>query len=196
MGNMENIEIEFRAIVTKEKHDWLNNFLLANAKDLGQDDKVSVFYIMPDKLFKVVNETSKEKAKIVLKDNHISSGSNLKEWEVKINSSEFDVAVDLFSHMALPAKIHKSFQRRHNYVYKYVEIAVKYSEEWQYHIEMEIVVDDVAKKSEAEQKIKALADKLDIKLMTNQEIKNFTKAFEDKLKQKLFFAGECKDLGT
>ena len=180
-GYMKNIEIEFRAIITKDKHDWLNDFLLANAKDLGQDNKESVFYIMSNKLFKVVNETSKEKAKIVLKDNHISSGSNLKEWEVKISPSEFDIAVDLFNHLALPAKIDRSHQKRHNYLYKDVEIALKYSDAWKYHGEMEIVVDDIAKKQEAEQKIKAIADELNIKLMTDKEIEDFTKAFEENL---------------
>ena len=178
---MSNIEVEFRAMISKEKYDWLNNFLKENAKDLGQDDKDTCFYIFPDKLFKVVNETSKSRAKIVLKDNHISSGSSLKEWEIYFDQKDFEKAIDLFNHLGLPAKTARDFQERHNYVYKDVEIAVKFSEQWQHHVEMEIVLDDISKKTEAEEKIKNVAEELGIKLMTNEELRIFTKKFEDKL---------------
>lgn len=79
---MNNIEIEFRAKITKEKYDSLNHFLINNAQDLGEDSKDTLFYILPDKLFKVVNETSKNKAKIVLKDNRLGNGNNFGEWEI------------------------------------------------------------------------------------------------------------------
>jgi len=37
---MTNIEVEFRAIIPKEKYDWLNNYLITNAKDLGRITKI------------------------------------------------------------------------------------------------------------------------------------------------------------
>ncbi|MEK7163043.1 MAG: hypothetical protein AAB696_02015 [Patescibacteria group bacterium] len=178
---MPNIEIEFRAKISEEKYNWLNEFLMSNAKDIGQDNKETIFYILPDKLFKVVNEISKNKAKIVLKNNRIGNGSDFGEWEVLIDPKQYKTAVEIFNHLNLPGKSMKAWQERHNYIYKGIEIAVKFSEYWNHHIEMEIIIDDLEKKNEAERKIKNLADELDIKLMTDEEIKAFTHAVEAKL---------------
>jgi len=178
---MPNIEIEFRARVSKKKYDWLNGFLETNAKDLGQDNKETVFYILPDKLFKVVNEISKNKAKIVLKDHRLGYGSGFGEWEIKINPKEYEIAVEIFNRLNLPGKSMRDWQKRHNYFYKGVEVAVKYSKHWKYHVEMEIVVGSPEKKQGAETQIKNLADELDIELMTDKEIRAFTHAIESRL---------------
>lgn len=178
---MNNIEIEFRAKITKEKYDSVNQFLIQNAEDLGEDNKDTLFYVLPDKLFKVVNETSKNKAKIVLKDNRIGNGNNFREWEVRIDPSEYEKTIDMFNHMNFPGKSMRAWQERHNYLYKGVEIAVKYSEYWEHHVEMEIVVDDINKKEKAEEQIHKVADELEIKLMTDEEIKAFIESVESKL---------------
>lgn len=178
---MKNIEIEFRAIITKDKYEWLNNLLKLKAEDLGEDNKETVFYILPDKLFKVVNETSKKKAKIVLKTNRLGCGIDFGEWELAISPNDYEKAVEMFNGINLPGKSTKAWQERHNYLYKGVEVAVKFSEQWKYHVEMEIVIDDISKKNEAEIQIKKLADELGIKLMTEDEIKEFTRVFESKL---------------
>jgi adenylate cyclase class IV len=176
---MTHIEIEFRSTITKEKFDWLNDFLSSNGQDLGRDDKETMFYVMPDNFFKVVNETSKKQAKIVLKSGHIGSSHALKEWEIKISPSDFETTVELFSYLLSDSKKIRSHQTRHNYLYQGVEIAVKYSEEWQYHVEMEIIINDNKEKTSGEEKIKKLAQELGIKLMTNEEVKNFAKKIED-----------------
>lgn len=176
-----NIEIEFRAKISKEKYDELSRFLLKKAEDLGEDNKDTVFYILPDKLFKAVNETSKNKAKIVLKNNRIGNGSDFGEWEIGINPGEFEKAVEIFDNLNLPGKRMRAWQERHNYLYKGVEIAVKYSEYWKHHIEMEIMIGDLKDKEDAERKIREVADELDIKLMTDEEIKAFAQLVENKL---------------
>ena len=73
------IEIEFRAVITKKKYNWLGSFLARKGKDLGEDDKNVFFFIMPDKLLKVVDEKSKKKAKVVLKMNKIGKGAKSKD---------------------------------------------------------------------------------------------------------------------
>lgn len=113
---MKNIEIEFRAMITKEKYDWLNHFLKQNAEDLGEDNKDTIFYIFPDKLFKVVNEISKNKAKIVLKNNRLGKGNHFQEWEIKINPSDYEKTIDMFNHMEFPCKSMRAWQERHNYI--------------------------------------------------------------------------------
>jgi hypothetical protein len=48
-----------------------------------------------------------------------------------------------------------------------------------YHVEMEIIINDNKEKTSGEEKIKKLAQELGIKLMTNEEVKNFAKKIED-----------------
>lgn len=178
---MSNIEVEFRSKITKKKYNWLKKFLKKNAKDMGQDDKETVFYILPDKLFKVVREISKNSAKIVLKNNRIGNGNNFREWEIKINPREYEKAVEMFNSLNLPGKFMKAWQERRNYLYKGIEIAVKLSDYWKYHMEMEIMINNLKQKKEAELQIRKVANELGIKLMTNKEIKAFTKSVESKI---------------
>ena len=70
------IEIEFRSIFDRPRYRKINDFLQKNAKNLGKDDKDVFFFIMPDKLLKVVNNISKNNAQIVLKLNKIGKGSD------------------------------------------------------------------------------------------------------------------------
>lgn len=71
-----------------------------------------------------------------------------------------------------------SFQKRHNYLYKGVELALKWSEIWGYHLELEIVVTDQNQKAAAESKIFAVTKDLGIKIMTDEELKEFTEKAE------------------
>jgi predicted adenylyl cyclase CyaB len=169
----KQIEIEFRSIFSKEKHNQLQAFLNENAADLGQDDKDVFFYIFPDKLLKVVNNISKKNAKLVLKLNKIGQGSSFEEIEVPFDTSDFEKLNSIFQNLGY-SKSMRSFQKRHNYNYRGVEIALKYSDSWGYHAELEQVVDDMTKKKEAEDNILAAANDLGLKLMTDKELKKFT----------------------
>ena len=77
-----------------------------------------------------------------------------------------------------------SFQKRNNYLYKGVEIALKFSQHWQYHLELELVVDDENKKNEAENKIREVAKKLDIHLLTEEELEEIVKKIESDHRKK------------
>jgi adenylate cyclase class IV len=78
--------------------------------------------------------------------------------------------------------MHDSFQSRHNFEYKGVEIALKFSQMWGYHAELEIVIDDESKKAEADEEIMAVARELGIVLMTQEELKSFINAKEAEIK--------------
>ena len=77
----------------------------------------------------------------------------------------------------------ESFQKRHNYLFKGVEIALKYSDVWQYHLELEILINDEDKKIVAEKRIYEVADELGVRIMTDEELKEFTKKAEEKYKK-------------
>jgi len=168
-----NIEVEFRSIFSKSRYDELASFLNRNAKSLGEDDKDVYFFIFPDKLLKVVNNVSKKTAKVVLKLTKIGQGSAFEEIEVPISPADIGNAVRIFTFLGCD-NIMRSFQQRHNYLYKGVELALKYSDHWGYHLELEIVINDSQKKEEAEAKISIVAEELGVHLMSNQELKEFT----------------------
>lgn len=173
------IEVERRAIIEKKQYDKLTDFLTKEAKDLGEDDKDVVFFVFADKMLKVVNNISKQTAKIVYKSNKIGKDCVLEEIEVTIPPDEFEDAVKLFSTLGCETKI-PSFQKRHNYLYREVEIALKYSDNWGYHLEMEVAVESQDQRHVALEKIEMVAKELEIKLMSNEEIQNHTDKIERK----------------
>jgi len=184
MAKKNIYEIEFRSRFNKSTYTRLKSFLEKNAKDLGEDDKNVYFFILPDKLLKLVNNISKKSAEIVLKLNKIGRGSDFQELTAKIPPEEINTLLRILKNLDIYSSIIESFQKRHNYLYKNVEIALKYSKEWGYHAELEIVVNNLKTKNEAEDKIKLIADELKIKLMTDEELKEFTKKAEKKAKER------------
>jgi adenylate cyclase class IV len=183
MSNL--IEVERRAIIDKSKYGELTDFLARKAKDLGEDDKDVVFFVFANKILKVVNNVSKQTAKIVYKSDKIGNNCALEEIEVTIPPSEFEDAVRLFSNLGHETKV-PSFQKRHNYLYKEVEIALKYSDHWSYHLEMEVVTEKPEQKDEALMKIDDVAKELKIKLMSNEEIKVHTDKIEKEFSAKKY----------
>lgn len=191
MTKDKNIEIELRSIFDKTKHDQIKKYLVKNATDLGEDDKDVYFFLLPDRITKAVNNISRKSAKIVIKLNRIGRGtSDFEEIEIPINPSDFDKAVKLFSALQFD-QIQNSYQKRHNYLLDGVEIALKWTESWGYHIELEIMVNDILKKDAAEIKIRRVADKLGVQVMTEDKLKEFAKKIDENYKKGLF--GKNKD---
>lgn len=183
MNKNKNIEIEFRSRFDIKKYKELKKFLSLKAKDLGQDDKDVYFFLFPDKLLKAVNNISKKNAKIVLKLTKIGKGSDFEEIEVPINQSDFEKVTKIFITLHRGDFMY-SFQKRQNYLYKGVEVALKWSELWGYHLELELVIHDENKKRLAEKKIFSVAKELGVKIMSDQELRSFTQRAEADYKKK------------
>ena len=180
LSNQNNIEIEFRAIFGKKDFDRIKEYLDRNAENIGEDDKDVFFFIMPDKLLKVVDNVSKNNAKLVLKLNKIGKGSDFKEIEIPIEREYVNDFVKILTKLGFTDNIMHSFQKRQNYIYKEVEVALKYSEVWGHHLELEVMITDIKEKEQAEEKIKKAANDLNIKLMTDKELAKFTRKAENK----------------
>jgi hypothetical protein len=54
---------------------------------------------------------------------------------------------------------------------------LKYSEAWKYHVEFEIVISDESEKSKAEDAISAVANELNVELMSDDRLLEFTKGY-------------------
>ena len=152
LSNQKNIEIEFRAIFGENDFDRLKEYLDLSAENIGEDDKDVFFCIMPDKLLKVVDNISKNNAKIVLKLNKIGKGSDFEEIEIPIGREQINDFVKILNALGFTDNIMHSFQKRQNYVYKGVEVALKHSEVWGYHLELEIMITDIKEKEQAEKR--------------------------------------------
>jgi len=179
----KQIEIEMRAMFDKAKYDELKEFLDSNAEYLGEDDKDVHFYIFSDKLLKVTDNISRKTAKLTLKLNRIGKGSHFEEIEFPIQPEYVDEAVRMFDELNMTDNIMHSFQCRHNYVYKGIELALKCSPEWKHHLELELVIDDIAQKEAAEEKIRDVAKELGVKLMTEEELDAFVTRVEAEKKR-------------
>lgn len=171
----KQIEIEFKALLSEAEYDRIFTFLKENAEDLGADDKEFYYFIFRNKLLKVVNNIAKQTAKISLKMNRLGQGSDFEEIEIPIDPADVEKTKYLFTKLGFEHYGH-AHAIRHNFLYHGVEFAIKISKDlWKHHLEMEIVINDLANKLAAETKIKQLADELGIKLMSDQELQEFEK---------------------
>ncbi|MCI3224348.1 CYTH domain-containing protein [Streptomyces sp. NP-1717] len=175
------VEIEMRARFTKEAHDQLVTRLKADGEDLGTDDKHIYFYVLPDQLLKVTDNTAAGTAKITLKGSKIGQGAAFPETEFAIAPADVPAAVKVFNALGFETAMHEAFNFRHNFRFGSVEIAVKWSEAWGYHAEFEVLLEDDAPdaaRDEAAATITDVATALGVTLMTEQELADFTAAFE------------------
>ncbi|MEV5484173.1 MULTISPECIES: hypothetical protein [Streptomyces] len=175
------IEIEMRSRFGKETRDQLVGRLKRDGEDLGPDDKHIYFYVLPNQLLKVTDNTAAGTAKITLKGSKIGQGAAFAETEFAIAPTDVGAAVKLFNALGFEGAMHEASNLRHDYRFDGVEIAVKWSEAWGYHAEFEVLLDDDAPdaaRAEAAAKITDVADALGVTLMTEQELAEFTAAFE------------------
>lgn len=177
------IEVELRSIFKKNKFDQLKKYLNEKAEYLGPDDKDVCFFILPDKFVKVVNNVSTKTAKIVIKLSSIAKGQNdFEEIEIAIDPQDFEKATKLFR--AIPfEQIEWSFQKRHNYRIDDVELALKWTQSWGYHLELEKVVEDKGEVNLAIERLREVARELGVKIMTEKELKDFAKKIDNNYKK-------------
>lgn len=174
---MKNIEIELRSRFDKTTYDRLQDFLIKNAEDLGEDNKRIWFFVMPDKLLKVTHNISKQNGKITLKLTKIGYGKSFEEIEYLIKEQDIEKAIKLFTELG-HEYLYEPEILRHDFSYKGVELALKYSKTWGYHMELEILTDSKENEQAAERQIHEVAKELTIPIMSEQELKDFTSNIE------------------
>ncbi|GAA2266815.1 hypothetical protein GCM10010430_59880 [Kitasatospora cystarginea] len=175
------VEIEMRARFDKETHDRLMDLLRQDGEDLGDDAKHIYFYVLPEQLLKVTDNTAAGTAKITFKGSKIGQGAAFSETEFAIAREDVPAAVKVFNALGFESAMHEAFNVRHNFRYQDVEIALKWSEAWGYHAEFEVLLDDGASdaaRDEACAQIIDVAAALGVTLMSEQELADFTAAFE------------------
>lgn len=175
--NKKNIEVEFRAQFSKKKHEELSRFLTKHAKNLGVNDQRVWFFVLPDKSLKVTHNVTSKSGKITLKLTKIGKGSHFEEIEFFISEDAILPAVHLFTKLGYRYLFEPKILR-HNFLYKEVELALKYSKTWGYHLELEMLIASLKEKTKAEEKIQLVADELGVKIMSEKKLLNFTQHVE------------------
>jgi adenylate cyclase class IV len=175
------VEIELRARFAETKYRQLFDYFEQHAVDLGANDKHIYFYVLPDRLLKVVDNISTGTAKVSLKNNRLGQGSSFPEIEMEIDRAQVGTAVQIFNDLGFKDAMHDAFNCRHDFRYQGVEIALKHSEAWGHHAEFEVLLDgdpSEAQKIQAAARIQAVAEQLGVRLMTELELTEFTQEFE------------------
>ena len=167
-------EIEHRAVLTGEAYKELAEKLEREATLLGSDDKEVSYYIFPDKLLKVVRNVSKGTAKLSLKLTALGAGSSFREFEVPFPEDSFETMKSICENVSTPDQVISGTQKRTNYDYQGVEIALKWSEDWGYHVEFEIMIPDLSEEEAADARIHTVAAELSVPLMTEEEVGAFS----------------------
>lgn len=167
-------EIEHRAVLTENDYNALAEKLAREATLLGTDDKEVSYYIFPDKLLKVVRNVSKGSAKISLKLTALGAGSSFQEFEVPFPEDSFETMKSICESISAPDQVISGTQKRTNYEFQGVEIALKWSEDWGYHVEFEIMISDLSEKESADARIRNVAKIFSVPLMTEEEVATFS----------------------
>lgn len=166
------IEVEKKARFAESDKAQIIQTILAqpDVQDLGDNDTDSVFYLTDREQIKVQKQISKGSAKIAWKSGGNAGQSARREIEVPIAPTDTQTAEALIEAMLPHAeRFNASRQKRHDYRVGNIEIAVKWSNNWQDHLELEILVENEAAVSDALIRLDALANTLGIHLMTGAE---------------------------
>ena len=164
---MRSIEVEKRALLSEVKYQELMQFLLKNAENLGEDDKETTYYFIKDKNLQVVNNISKGTAKVALKFTEVGGKGINEELIAVIDPAQTVVFNKIFAELGFDHFM-QVFQKRHNFVYRNVEIALKYSDTYKFHTELEVMAEE-DQGSVAEKMILNVADELGIRLLSLNE---------------------------
>lgn len=166
-------KLEFRALIDEAQYTKLLLKLNKEAEDLGACDSETYFFDLGDKLLKVSQLIKDDTAFVSLKDHTIMSSSEFIDKKVCIYKGDFDKMVEIFKDMNMSDTVSHSYQRRHNYRYNGIEIALKYSENWEYHVEITATFRSSRQKEDEIIKVKELAKEINVKLMSEREIAEF-----------------------
>jgi len=174
-------EIEKKALLTPAEYGSLGDKILGlGGNDLGENNTDTIFYLTEEEMVKVQINTSKNTAKIAWKSGGADGATMRKEVELPFAPEDKNSAVNLVENMLDKYQKFPTSQQRHDYVMlNGLNLAVKYSDDYGYHLEIDKNVTSDSEKSTALNEIDKLAATLGVKLLSEGEEKKFvTKAIK------------------
>lgn len=135
----QTLEVELRGFLTATDFQLRCRWLRETAADFEEDHRRTVFFIIPGSTLKVAELKSKHTAKITLKSGDLVRAHAQRELEIPIAFGSVDAAVDLFRSLGFD-NIQETEQLRYNGTVDGVAVSFKWSKDWGYHFEAEILV--------------------------------------------------------
>lgn len=174
-------EHERFAFLEEESYDRVSAYLNEHAEDLGPDNKTSYFFVLPDINISVA--VTEQKAVLKYKGGQIGKGIGFEELEIGLASREEAEKTVRLLQVLTQLDPQVSRQIRHNYQLDEIELALKYTETWGFHLELEKIYEATdeelkAAATEADSQIVSVAGRLGIQLATNADLLEFTQAWE------------------
>lgn len=144
-------------------------------EDLGENDTENIFYLGDGFQLKVARLLSKNKAKLALKPRELGADFS-HEIEVHFSLEEAADAERMMDVLLAGRTKLPTAQKRHDYLLDGVEIAAKHSDDWGYHAELEVMVEEESKVAAALWRIEEVAKRLGVRTMTKEEAAAHIKA--------------------
>lgn len=164
--NMSNATYEYeeRAFLKEEQFLRIKEKLDTLATKSENDNKTSYFFVLPDVNISIASSAAKTVIKY--KGGQLGLGNGFEEIEVPIEHSALNDSITLFSTL-LKMEPQISEQFRINYILSGdIEVALKYTQTWGFHLEAEKTYEHAENLKDVEQKAKnaleTLAQELDI----------------------------------
>ena len=168
------IEVEKRGTLERAQWEQLHDVILSlGGEDMGPNDTRTDFYLAKGSQVKVQHALSKKTAKMAWKSGGNNGASAREEIEVHIPVQDLSAARLLMCKLLPDAQHFATRQERHDYRIGEVNIAVKRSDGWGYHVELEVLVRNKEDILSAEKAIKDVAERLNIKMLSQKEEKAF-----------------------
>lgn len=175
---LKTYEYEERAFLDENIFLDVKAKLESLALKTSLDNKISYFFVLPDKNVSIA--TSPIKTVIKYKGGQLGNGGNgFEEHEFEIGVDQLPESIDLFTSL-LNLKPLKSEQFRINYILpNSIEVALKYTQTWGFHIEVEklYTVDESesneVEKNQAKNDVDRVGDMLGVIYITDEIMKQF-----------------------
>ena len=143
------IEVEQRGLLTQEEFTRVEAYLREHAEYLNEDHKYVEYFIYKDKLLKVIRNDSQKNAVLSLKLNALGNGALFDETECTLPIDQFPALQKIIRTITTPDQIITGTQKRENFILDGVEVALKWSEDWGHHFELECMIEDAKEESAA-----------------------------------------------
>lgn len=192
-----NIEVEYRGMLTKEKFDALKEFLEKEGKFVKEKDRFSIIYFPRGKERLKVSKSpldlrvriTNKKAEIVMKYGKSSGADARKEFSFPIASEQFEEAIEFLFIMGFYYGVLQA-TKTYVYTYKGIEFAVVYAPIFgDYYFEAEILANDDSVES-ANQKITDVIKELDLSVLSEKEFYKWLDELSSKPEFKFNFKKE------
>lgn len=177
MSTSTTYEYEERAFLDERSFLNTKNKLDTVALKSQLDNKTSYFFVLPD--INVSIASSSTKAVVKYKGGQLGKGNGFEEHEFRIVPDSLPEALALFTTL-LKIDPQVSEQFRINYFLEdNIEVALKYTQTWGFHLEVEKTytakdtTEEELKKAEAMKSLDSLAKELDIHYITDSEMEQF-----------------------